>query len=126
MDKKNTLAVIYSYTRREALADGVLIDATSVAKEAGFIHPVALTAAAWGQCVDVPEECPWQDEDGRLWDVLWMLLNAIKQRREQNPLHFSLSVQNGPRETGTVTLKAVCGPGDDGEPVITVMMPEED
>ncbi len=25
-----------------------------------------------------------------------------------------------------VQLKAVCGPGDDGEPVITVMLPDED
>jgi hypothetical protein len=25
-----------------------------------------------------------------------------------------------------VRLKALCGPGDDGEPVITVMMPGED
>jgi hypothetical protein len=25
-----------------------------------------------------------------------------------------------------VQLKAVCGPGDDGEPVITIMTPEED
>jgi len=25
-----------------------------------------------------------------------------------------------------VTLKALCGPGDDGEPVITIMLPEED
>jgi hypothetical protein len=24
------------------------------------------------------------------------------------------------------TLKIVCGPGDDGEPVLTVLMPEED
>jgi len=25
-----------------------------------------------------------------------------------------------------VRLKAVCGPGDEGEPVITVMLPDED
>jgi hypothetical protein len=26
----------------------------------------------------------------------------------------------------TVLLKAVCGPGDEGEPVITIMLPDED
>jgi hypothetical protein len=26
----------------------------------------------------------------------------------------------------TVTLKAICGPGDTAEPVITIMLPEED
>jgi len=25
-----------------------------------------------------------------------------------------------------VQLKAICGPGDSGEPVITIMLPEED
>ncbi len=39
--------VIYSYTRAQAIDDGVLIDATEMAKEAGFNWPVALTAAAW-------------------------------------------------------------------------------
>jgi len=26
----------------------------------------------------------------------------------------------------TVKLKAICGPGDQGEPVLTIMMPHED
>ena len=38
--------LVLAYTRREAIADGVLIDATETAKEAGFRYPVALTAAA--------------------------------------------------------------------------------
>jgi hypothetical protein len=25
-----------------------------------------------------------------------------------------------------VTLKAICGPGDDGTPVITILLPQED
>ncbi len=29
-------------------------------------------------------------------------------------------------EYKTVTLRAVCGPGDRGEPVITIMLPWED
>jgi len=41
---------------------------------------------------------------------------------------FALHVRNDNRE-GTpplVRLKALCGPGDEGEPVITVMLAEED
>jgi hypothetical protein len=30
------------------------------------------------------------------------------------------------RQRRLVTLKAMCGPGDQGEPVITIMLPEED
>jgi hypothetical protein len=41
-------------------------------------------------------------------------------------LFYTLSVvQNEPRPT-TVKLKLVSGPGDDGAPVLTIMLPEED
>ena len=36
--------VIHVYTRAQAIADGVLIDATELAREAGFRFPVALSA----------------------------------------------------------------------------------
>jgi hypothetical protein len=43
---------------------------------------------------------------------------------------FKLYVRNHNRERLTsrdlVTLKALCGPGDDAEPVITIMLPDED
>ena len=50
--------VIFSYTRAQAIADGVLIDATELAKEAGFRIPVAVTAGVWGECVAVPAAWP--------------------------------------------------------------------
>jgi hypothetical protein len=43
-------------------------------------------------------------------------------------LRFGVHVRNDNR-TGTaplVHLRALCGPGDEGEPVVTVMLPEED
>jgi hypothetical protein len=36
------------------------------------------------------------------------------------------TAKSGPKGTRLVTLKAVSGPGDDGEPVMTFMSPEED
>jgi hypothetical protein len=62
--------LIHSYTRADALRDGVLVDVSAVAREAGFRYPVALTRAAWERCVTVPPGVPCQDEPGRLWDVL--------------------------------------------------------
>jgi hypothetical protein len=35
-------------------------------------------------------------------------------------------VRNDNRAPQLVTLRAACGPGDNGEPVVTVMMPDED
>ena len=36
------------------------------------------------------------------------------------------TARGGPEGMRLVTLKAVSGPGDDGEPVMTFMLPEED
>ena len=61
--------LISSYTRSEALADGVLVDVTETAREAGFVIPVALTRAAWDLCVALSPaaERAGNDERGRLY-----------------------------------------------------------
>jgi len=121
--------LIHHYSRADALRDGVLIDVSATAKEAGFKYPVALTAAAWVKCVAVPSDVHCQDEAGRLWDVLTMLRCAVRgQRGATCEVRFGVHVRNDNR-SGTpplVRLKALCGPGDRGEPVLTVMLPDED
>jgi hypothetical protein len=71
--------VISQYTRAQAIEDGVLVDVSEKARETGIIFPTALTAAVWEKCVTVPEKTPWQDEIGRLWDVLTVLRFAVRQ-----------------------------------------------
>jgi len=115
---------IYGYTRAQAIEDGVLVDVSPVARGAGVKFPVAVTRAVWAQYVAVPEGVIGQDEQGRLWDILWMLRHAAKRGGEE--LRYQLLVRNDNRKPKLVTLKAICGPGDDAEPVITVMLPEED
>jgi hypothetical protein len=120
--------LVHRYTRAQAVEDGVLIDVSTVASEAGITYPVALTRAAWERCVAVPPGVECQDEVGRLWDVLWLLRLAIGQSGGGPKVRFGVHVRNDNRE-GTpplVRLKAVCGPGGQGEPVVTVMGPEED
>ena len=119
---------IHKYTRTQALADGVLIDASSLAWEAGFRFPVALTRAAWEKCVAVPPGVTCQDETGRLWDVLHMLYAAIRHGECGPVLSFAVHVRNDnrPRIPPAVRLKAICGPADDGSPCITVLLPDED
>ena len=121
--------VIFSYTRAQAIADGVLIDATELAKQAGFRMPVAVTAGVWAECVAVPDGVAGQDETGRLWDVLSLLHFAIaRQKGDGERVDFAVHVRNDNREGDPplVHLYALCGPGDDAEPVITVMLPSED
>jgi hypothetical protein len=113
----------------DALRDGVLIDVSSTAREAGFKYPVALTAAAWAKCIAVPPGVFCQDEAGRLCDVLTMLRHAVRgQGSDARGVRFGVHVRNDNRERTPplVRLKALCGPGDEGEPVITILLPDED
>jgi hypothetical protein len=120
--------IIHRYSRADAIRDGVLIDVSAVAREAGFKYPVALTAAAWAKCVAVPPGVVGQDEAGRLWDVLWLLACATRRGAGGPEVRFRVHVRNdnGERTPPLVRLRALCGPGDDGEPVATVTLPDED
>ncbi len=126
--------VIYAYTRAQAIADGVLIDVSQPAREAGFRWPVALTRAAWEECVEWSESdsrrqvC--QDVSGRLWDVLWMASNALR-RTSHNSTAQRFELYRVPRDGKSLKarltrLKIVAGPSDQGEPVLTIMQPNED
>src|SRR5436190_11599196 len=103
--------LIHRYTRADALRDGALIDVSQTAKEAGIRWPVALTRAVWERCVSVPPGVAYQDEAGRLWDVLWLLRCAIG-RGNGAAVRFGVHVRNDNRDRTPplVRLKALCGP----------------
>jgi hypothetical protein len=111
-------------TRAQAIEDGVLVDVTATAREAGFRWPVALTAGVWALIEDIPPRFRGvQDIQGRLWDVLWMARCAAR-RGSGRETSYRLTLHHGRRTRAT--LKLVSGPGDEGEPVITIMLPGED
>jgi hypothetical protein len=124
--------VVHSYSRLQAIEDGVLVDLMQpelapLVREAGFKFPIAMTTTAFSKAVaPIDGELPaGQDLKGRLWDVLWMLKLAIRASAGGSELCFRVSVWNG-RRREVVKLKSVCGPGDSGEPVLTIMLPDED
>ena len=124
----NDFEVIHSYTRAEALADGVLIDVSETAKETGFTVPVAMTTRLWHEHI-TPGEADrdsGQSERGRLWDVLSVLYWTIKGSSQEGPeTRFKTDfIMEGKPET--VEMYAVIGPGDSMEPVITIMLIGED
>ena len=120
--------VIYSYTRAQAVADGVQVEVTKTAKEAGISFPVFLTRTVFDAYVAVREGVTGQDEAGRLWDVIWMLRFAILRSRGGDRVPVALYVRNDNRRAKLVKLIAQCGPldMDDPAPAITVMLPEDD
>ncbi len=123
------LDLISSYSRSQAIEDGVLVDVSPTAREAGIRFPVCVTQAVWAEYVQVPEGVKCQDEEGRLWDILSMFAQAAK-RTPGAQLTFTLLVRNSKRQKldrrDMVTLKAMVGPGDTAAPVITISKPNED
>lgn len=118
--------IIFAYTRAQAIADGVLVDVTKTAKEAGFKVSVAMTDTVNAEYVQVPAGVEGQDEEGRLWDILWMCSLEARRQKENSVILFSVLVQNSNRGPKKIDLKCVCGPDDEGAPCLTIMRPDED
>jgi hypothetical protein len=133
--------IIFTYTRAQAVANGVQIEVTKTAQEAGIRFPMFLTRAVYDAYVVVPPNVTGQDETGRLWDIIWMTRFAIaRSRGHKDRLPVALYVRNEPDAcpvgcakrypTGAKLIKlvAACGPLDidDPSPAITVMLPDED
>ncbi len=131
MNTSNTFEdapVIHRYTRQQAIEDGVLVDLTEWSRETGFTIPVACTATVWNQYIVPPNGTrEWgQSERGRAHDLLWMLYLAIKQNKGGDRLSYKVIFLQAPNRQETIELKSICGPGDDGKPVLTIMLPNED
>ena len=121
--------VIASYSRAQAIADGVLIDVSTLAKEAGYRWPVAFTDHLWHDYVVPPLDlaAEGQSISGRLWDVLNVIKYSIVQSKDATRLSFSVLFAMEPGKAPIpVELVSIAGPGDDGLPTITVMLPEDD
>ena len=125
--------VIHSYSRKNMIEDGFLIEVpTELARQVGFTVPVGILLEVWESCIvwtdeDSKRQVP-QDEAGRLWD----LLNVLRVKAKTcsgDTIRFKLLrvPKDGKSETpSTVELKAIIGPGDTVEPVITVLFPDQD
>ena len=128
----NDFDVVFTYTRKQAIEDGVLVDITDTAKKLGFRFPVAVTSTVWHGYI-IPSEdltCWGQSESGRLWNLLFSLYWQIIQSPPQQSIHFkTIFLMPDKRHDyihKTVELKAIASAGDMGESVITIMLPEED
>ena len=121
--------IVYAYTRAQAVADGVQVEVTKTAQEAGIKFPMFMTRAVFDKYVAVPDGVTGQDEAGRLWDVVWMARFAILRARPGvDRIPVALYVRNDNRAARLVKLIATCGALDidDPQPAITILMPDED
>ena len=124
--------VISRYTRAEALTDGVLIDVTPMARECGFVFPVAVTNALMTDIDAIPSSLSGlADHNGRLWDCLFMTRAEIRRASDTDTDRLVVSLVM-PVQTAMdaplrmwYSFQSVIGPGDEGEPVITLMGMDE-
>ena len=118
--------IISKYTRADALRDGELVDVSPTAREAGFRFPCAVTRALWNVIQTIPDRCPWEDPEGRLWDVIWMAKQqAGKCKEGVSRFVFELILTRTDKRSKYTQLVMDCGPGDNGEPVLTVGFAED-
>lgn len=124
MDEKEKWNLIFSYTRKQAIEDGVLIDVSesTMAREAGFKTPVVLTVGV-NDLVKVPQELEGiQNYEGRLWDTLFLAAHAfVKFKGDRHLVPFNVIYQISKRKRKEYLLW-LCFNEHEG---FTIMLPEE-
>ena len=120
--------VIFSYTREQAIEDGVLIDVTEQAAQIGFKVNTCVTDHLYGDYLAPPAglEGEGQSLEGRLHDLLFRTLIAAKSSSAGDRVEFDVLFLMKPGRWDTVHVLAIMGPGDHGEPVLTITLPEDE
>lgn len=121
---------IFKYSRADALRDGVLVDITKYAKEMGFKYPVAVTDSVFG-ILNPSDELKDEGQDliGRIWDLLIILKWQARKLQDKSSDRVNLSplfVMRKGKSAEPIDMWCHCGPGDNFEPVLTVMLIGED
>jgi hypothetical protein len=125
---------IHTYTRAEALQDGVLIDVSKMAKEAGHPFPTAITHRLHERIIPTEAEKQrlGQSYDGRLWDVLRLAFMAVALKGSLDNLHIPFRMKiheerNRRPKHNTIALIFDLSPGDGGlnDPVVTIGFPSD-
>ncbi|MFI0912543.1 DUF6573 family protein [Streptomyces abikoensis] len=123
-------SVIHACTRADLIADGSLVEIPWVASNpAGLRFPVAFSRASWLTVMDGIGEERWPEAPDALAETL--LVERTTRTLTAAVRAVAAGSGKGRRMAFEVPLYGVTlhlhvGPGDDGEPVFTVFMPDED
>lgn len=119
--------LFFGSTRGQQISFGFLLEVPEeLARQAGIDYPIAITRSAWAEYINVPEkeyfegpETWWHDEKWWLVHLLWRV------KVEGSEVPFTVRVRNSDGGLREVALVRVFEVGDGGEPVATVMLPDE-
>ncbi len=128
--------IIFSYTRKQAIDDGVLVDLTQpgfarIFAKCGIRVHTAMTAECFAQtvCPDLNATCA-ELTGQTLWNALCRLAAVLtafghavrKLQGDTDRVDFHVEGVEGQ----DVAMYGHMGPGDEGEPVLTLMLEGED
>ncbi len=112
---------IYSYSRKQAIEDGVIADLSQVDSiKQHWKFPFACTSAVWS-ILEAAATKPGQDLSGIMHDISTMAKLSIRSSRDAEMTLFKVIIAGH-----THSLKLHIGPGDTAAPVLTLMLPYED
>ncbi len=121
--------VIHTYTRAQAIADGVLVDVSAQARECGFVTHTVMTATLFADCERWAKETARSGNEytadrfvRRVLCFACEMIRAAPRGRDTDRIELPLSRFSGIPTTALVHI----GPGDDAEPVVTLMYPGEE
>jgi hypothetical protein len=123
-----TKANTFIYTRKQAIEEGAFIDVTKRYPDitsAIYKCNCCVTDRVWEiveKSADNPKTA--SSRRGILWDMMFMSRYGIIER--DKACHTFGMLINGIPEQEEFDFKAIVGPGDEGEVVVTIMMPWED
>lgn len=134
-DKPDSKWRQYGYvgSRKEAEERGDIIDAGSVAAEAGFRWPLAIVADVYDDCVtwnkcDNDRIESDESETDRLWTVVFSAAESIRQIERHTDRRtfdvFCVNRKNDAFVEERVTLLIVGHANDDGTPCLTIRYPD--
>lgn len=117
--------IISSYTRKQAIEDGVLVELDSkIVKEAGINYPMAITRKVW-QLIEDAVNKGGKDLEGVIWDMLTMFRFSAQKSKEESTMIFEMLIwEKHVAKDRLMKFKAICSAGDTPEPVITIMFPK--
>jgi len=122
MNSENVFGdTIYSYSRKQAIEDGVLVDLSQIESvKQHWRNPFACTDAVW-MIIEEALEQPSQDVSGICHDICTMAKLALNESNDAEQVLFHVIIADRAHQ-----LKLHCGPGDTSAPVLTLMLPNED
>lgn len=114
MENLNDWEVVSTYTRKQAIEDGVLIDLSHISRPF-FKHPLAVTDTIFNAINGEENSRKNTIDFQKFWAIFDELRTKarttegglIEHEHEGAPIYFH------------------CGPGDEGEPVLTLCYPME-